>query len=90
MNDVENEKRMAKVESDLTNIKELLLEIKQDIKSQPYVPRQEISLMFKGVNDRIDNIENDKQESKTLFIAWFGIGISFLSAVSAVIALFHK
>lgn len=90
MDNVENEKRMSKLESDLANIKELLLEIKQDIKSQPYVPRAEINLMFTAVNDRIDTLEEKDKQSKTLLIAWFGIGISFLSAISAVIALFHK
>lgn len=89
METVENERRMSKVESDLANIKELLLEIKEDIKSQPYVPRAEINLMFKSVNDRIDGIETDHEQSKSLVLAWIGIGISFLSAISAVIALFH-
>jgi hypothetical protein len=87
MDNVENEKRMAKVEADLTNIKELLLEIKQDIKSQPYVPRAEISLMFNAVNDRIDTLEESHKQSKTLMIAWVGIGIS---VVSMILAFFHK
>lgn len=90
MDNVENEKRMSKLESDLTNIKELLLEIKQDIKNQPYVPRAEIDLMMKSVHDRIDGIEEDKKDSRTLIIAWIGIGISFISAISAIVALFHK
>jgi hypothetical protein len=87
MDNVENEKRMAKVEADLTNIKELLLEIKQDIKSQPYVPRAEINLMFTSVNDRVDTIEETYKQSKTLMIAWVGIGISI---VSMILAFFHK
>jgi hypothetical protein len=90
METVENERRMSKVESDLANIKELLLEIKEDIKSQPYVPRAEINLMFKSVNDRIDAFENDHKESRTAFIAWVGIALSFLSVISAFIALYHK
>jgi hypothetical protein len=81
------ESEVVTLKTDLKNIKELLLEIKQDIKSQPYVPRAEINLMMQSVNDRIDNIEQDKKDSRTLLIAWVGIGIS---VVSMILAFFHK
>jgi hypothetical protein len=85
MENVESE--VATLKTDINNIKELLLEIKQDIKNQPYVPRPEITLMNEATNRRIDNIEENQKQSKTLLIAWVGIGISI---ISVILSFFHK
>lgn len=90
METVENERRMVKVESDLANIKELLLEIKEDIRAQPYVPRAELIAMLSLRDERINKLEEDKKNSKTVMLSWLAIGVSLIASVATVIALFKK
>jgi F0F1-type ATP synthase membrane subunit b/b' len=59
--------RMAKVETDLTNIKELLLDIKGELKdfNQTYVPRMEINEMLRSRDEETKALKEEIKEKAT-------------------------
>lgn len=81
MESVENERRLAKMEADLVNIKELLLEIR----NQPYVPRQELNEMFARRDERLQKIEETTQNAKTLWAAWGSVIVAIVAIVISFI-----
>jgi hypothetical protein len=85
---VEVEKKMAKVETDLSNIKELLLDIRGELKglNQTYVPRMEINEMFRSRDEDIKEIKSSQNSSKQLIVAWAAV----IVAIVAIIIPFMK
>jgi hypothetical protein len=85
---VEVEKKMAKVETDLSNIKELLLDIRGELKglNQTYVPRMEINEMFRSRDEDIKEIKSSQSSSKQLIVAWAAV----IVAIVAIIIPFMK
>jgi uncharacterized protein YhaN len=84
---LENERKMAKVETDLANIKELLLDIKDELKglNQTYVPRTEIIEMFRSRDEQIKEIKNNQNSSKHLWASWAAV---IVAAVAILVTLF--
>lgn len=62
-----SEKDVAKMDAELTNIKELLLEVRNDIKNlnQTYIPRNETNVMFSQRDREIESLKEDLTEVKT-------------------------
>lgn len=88
-NSIENERRTARVETDLVNIKELLLDIKDELKgfNQTYVPRTELNEMFRSRDKEIREIREDKQSSKQMIVAWAAVVVSVIAVIFSYI---HK
>lgn len=65
-NVVETEKKLAKVETDLNNIKELLLDIKGELRglNQTYIPRPEMLEMLRGRDEKIAELKEEVKELK--------------------------
>lgn len=65
-----NHRDVVRMESDLNNIKELLLEVRDDIKNlnQTYIPRNETNVMFQqrdlAIQDLKQEINDLKREHK--------------------------
>jgi len=89
MENVETERRLAIIETELGNIKELLLEIR----NQPNVPRQELREMFarrderiKSIEDNVKDLNEDERHKKGLWASWAAV----IVGVAALIISLYK
>lgn len=85
---MQNEQRMTKMEADLDNIKELLIDIKNDLKNmnQAYVPRNEINIMFQQRDKEILDIKTNLSDGKRNVPNW----ISSIVAIIAMLIAYFK
>lgn len=85
---VQNEQRMTKMESNLENIQELLIDIKNDLKNmnQAYVPRNEINVLFQQRDKEIADIKTNLADGKRNVPNW----ISSIVAVIAMLIAYFK
>lgn len=66
MTEQNNNRDVVRMESDLNNIKELLLEVRDDIKNlnQTYIPRNETNVMFQQRDLAIQDLKQENTELK--------------------------
>lgn len=81
------ENKLAKQETELAQMKEILLEIKADIKNmnKEYVPRQELNDMFGYRDKELREIKDDLKDNKRNLPSWIS---SIVALVAVVIAYF--
>lgn len=81
--------KQAKVEADLSNIKELLLDIKDELRgfNQTYVPRTELNEMFRSRDEQIKEIKENKNASKNLIVSWAAV---IVGIIAIILPFIHK
>lgn len=81
--------RLAALEARLAGIEALIARIdgKLDAFQANYVPRAEITEMFRSRDERIERIEEDDKAQKTSIVSWAGVVIAGLAFAYSV---FHK
>lgn len=86
---MESAAKSAKMETDLSNIKELLLEIKGELKglNQTYIPRSELNEMFRARDEQIKEIKSNHGSNKQLIVAWAAVCVAI---VAIILPFIHK
>jgi septation ring formation regulator EzrA len=80
---VENEVKMAKFETDLENIKELLLDIKSELRNG--VPRSELQEMFRSRDEQIREVKSRQDSNKHMVPTWISITIALAALIYSFI-----
>ena len=95
MSEQNNNRDVVRMESDLNNIKELLLEVRDDIKNlnQTYIPRNETNVMFQqrdlaiqDLKQEVQTLKTEMKDTKRTIPAW----ISSIVAIVAVLIAYFK
>lgn len=90
-----NNRDVIRMETEITNIKDLLLEVRDDIKNlnQTYIPRNETNVMFhqrdlaiQDIKKEVTELKAELKDSKRNIPNW----ISSIVAIVAVIVAFFK
>lgn len=84
---IQDEQRMTRMETEIINIKELILDVREDIRNQndSFVPRNEISVMFEQRDKEIATLQEDMKDKRKLLPAWIS---SIVSVIAIAIAYF--
>jgi hypothetical protein len=94
MGEKDEKVEVAIVKADITNIKELLLDIKGELKdlNQTFVPRAEINEMFKNRDEKISEnkeqiktIKENQNSAKAALTSWLSIIIAALALLYSFI-----
>lgn len=90
MENVESAAKSAEMRADLNNIKELLLDIKGELKglNQTYVPRQEINEMFRSRDVTMNEIKEEMSKKKDRLPDWIAVGVAVVALSLTLIQLF--
>lgn len=88
-NNIETERELASIKSDVKNMMVLLVDIKDELKNmnQNYVPRTEINEMLRGRDEKIKKLEDNYNSSKQLTVSWVAVFVSIMAFIATFI---HK
>jgi hypothetical protein len=88
-NNIETERELASIKSDVKNMMVLLVDIKDELKNmnQNYVPRTEINEMLRGRDEKIKKLEDNYNSSKQLTVSWVAVFVSIMAFIATFV---HK
>jgi predicted nucleic acid-binding Zn-ribbon protein len=89
MENVESAAKSARMEADLLNIKELLLDIKDELKglNQTYVPRTEVMEMFRSRDAQIQELKDELSKKKDRLPEWIAVAVA---AIALLVSFYSK
>lgn len=80
------EQQMTYLVNGFNDFREELKEWKKSM-SNEFVPRAELDVIFKDLNEKIRDIKEDKKTNRTLIVSWVSVGIAAISVIAAIISL---
>ncbi|WP_369355605.1 hypothetical protein [Lysinibacillus capsici] len=85
--DYERHERLAKVEAQLENLTQLVVELKVQIGafSQNFPTRIEVSEMFRSRDEAIKEMKEDKRSNKALIASWASVVVAVVAVGVALL-----